>query len=88
MTMKKNCMMRGVFLMNNNKLNPERYLGYKSLVKYDKLTEFVNLYYRDNNSNNIDLYIDISSMECTGFNILTQGFIKFIFKFKSRIRTK
>ena len=47
--------------MNNNKLNPERYLGYKSLVKYDKLTEFVNLYYRDNDSNNIDLYIDISS---------------------------
>lgn len=47
--------------MNNNKLNPERYLGYKSLVKYDKLSQFINLYYSDNGSNDIDLYIDISS---------------------------
>lgn len=47
--------------MNNNSLNPERYLGYKSLIKYDKLSEFINNYYQDSDSNNIDLYIDISS---------------------------
>lgn len=46
--------------MNKN-LNPEIYLGYKSLVKYDKLSEFVNEYYKDSDSNKIDLYIDISS---------------------------
>ena len=43
------------------KLEPEFYLYYKSMVKYERLSSLVNDYYKNSDSNFIDLYIDVSS---------------------------
>ena len=49
--------------MNNNSymLEPEKYLCYKSMVKYERLSNLINDYYKNSDSNQIELYIDVSS---------------------------
>ena len=50
--------------MNNNSsyvLEPEKYLCYKSMVKYERLSNLINEYYKNSDSNQIELYIDVSS---------------------------
>lgn len=50
--------------MNTNSsytLEPEKYLCYKSMVKYEHLSGLINEYYKNSDSNQIELYIDVSS---------------------------
>lgn len=44
-----------------NRINPEHYLCYRSMTKYDRLAKLIDEYYKGSDSVKINLYIDISS---------------------------
>lgn len=62
--------------MNDFVMNPEHYLGYKSMVRYETLTRLVNENYYGSNDEVIDLYIDLSSFIMSIMNGNTHMSIK------------